>query len=406
MILGAKMKNRYMLLLLTLPILAFAGMEVEQQSGHIINQISKEGIESSSAYKTKGHKKQGTYFQNYEETVYEYLKKYSKSSEKKEGHFDFKEDKKFAFDIDKKRRDDENRSRALALALQKKAEKEKREERKQLFRYGHGYCYMDQEAIIDRIATYAYLSCDLNHPIGKVNLAVSLVPEYYAKAIVANPLYVLLDDETRLPVKNGVVMTKDRNSINLANFVNDRRIEKMWATGMYKGVGIVAKRAQAFLDQKYKSDTSQTSTVVGSINPTVTTSSKTKEPKFSDALVVAGIEFTSEIAKILGESYVQNLHYTFKVNKGRVFYVDLEFASDGAMEGYKIDQSNGIIREEPTFTDGIESKPTIVDIPVVNNHLQSNKIEGVRPSSTKIALPPAQKVDKNDQTVINQLNPR
>ena len=275
-------------------------------------------------------------------------------------------DGKFAYDVE-----------GYHISLQKEAAEQAREElqnrqdknlAKEHIRYAKGYCFLSKDILVRRMATYAYFDCDFSEPIGRARLAVSMVPEYYAKALVGNPLYVSYGDK-RLPVANGVVLTKDKNSLNLANIVNDRLLEKIVVTSGYTGLGIVAQQAQNYLTDKSAARTQTTSTVSGGLTPVVVQDTRTLQPRIEDYWAAASIQAISEIAKIIGENMVENLPYTFKADKGSIYFADLQFAYDGNMEGYKIRQSN-IVKKEPAMKKGIltQNPKNSPAIPVLNNH--------------------------------------
>jgi hypothetical protein len=252
-----------------------------------------------------------------------------------------------------------------------KAEKERLEAEEEYkasheIKYVSGYCMLNKQIVVERLATYAYLDCDFSGTIGRGQLAISLVPEFYAKALIGNPLYLITKDNDRLPVHNGVVMTKDKNSVNLANVVNDRLVQKIAITSGYKGLGVVAQQAQAFLDAKSAARYQTSSTVTGGDNPVVVQDTKVLQPRIEDYFATALVQTVGEIAKIVGENLVENLPYTFQAHKGSVFYVDLELTGSSNMEGYKISEPN-IVKQEPTFKDGREVPVAHEVIPVMNN---------------------------------------
>lgn len=353
-----------------------------QTGDNIVSQINEGGVDQSAANRSvdPSHTSQNS-AQFYEEVVYQHLL----YNEKQNVEMQASTDGGYAEDIAQQREDARQKAFTERLALLKAQAKEDEKKTKQLLGYGQGYCYLDKEVIIERIATYAYLNCDFQPPFGKVTLAVSMVPDFYANAVIGNPLYVSKDDK-RYPVKNGVVMTKDKNSVNLANFVNDNMTKKIAAEAGYKSVGIAAKQAQAFLEQKIAAGTEQNVTVAGGLNTYTTVATNTKEPNAADFLWVAGIEMASEISKIIGKNYIRTLPYTFKINKDSVFFADVQFADDINMEGYKIIQDN-IIKVEPEFKEdgGLDFK-NIEEVPVLNNHADDIK---TNTKSSSYTLPPA-----------------
>jgi len=359
------------------PVLGDGG---NQSSNNVIKSINSTGINSrtsDSEIKTPGRVIK---LEGYDEAIFEQMEYFDSldvPGEKGKSALN-------AFNVilyQKKISDD------IALA---EAEKEKLEtleiKKKKKIRYAQGYCYLSRDILVERLATYAYFECDFSEPIGKAKLAVSMVPEFYAKAIIANPLYVVTKDNKRMPISSGVVMTKDKNSINLANIINDRLLEKIIVTSGYKGVGVFAKQAQSFLDAKSAARYSQTSTTTGGLTPVVIQDTRIKQPRIEDYFATATVQLVSELTKIIGENMVKNLPYTFKINKGNVFFADLEFADDGKMEGYKINQEN-IVKREPAFNDGLEEEIEVEVIPVKNQHNIGNTPGSTSTANKNIAPP-------------------
>jgi hypothetical protein len=279
-----------------------------------------------------------------------------------------------AFDIAK--------ARKIALEAERKAAaskakaKRKSEEEKTLVKFVKGYCYLHNDVVVERIATYANLDCDFPQPLGRASLSVSMTPEFYAKALVANPLYVVKDN-VRLPVLNGVVMTKDQNSINLANVVNDRLLKKILATGTYRGIGVAAQQAQAYLNAYQESLKHEQAVVLDGNTTGVVTTTNTEKPSPGLYAAMAGVQFISEMAKIVGENFVRELPFTFKAFKGSVYYVDLQFAPGTHLRGYTVPGKN-LVKQEPEFEEGILQDRKSID-PIL-----------IEPVSTKngASLPP------------------
>lgn len=336
----------------------------EQGSANIIDQMSKGGFaDNTSNAEVNPYGTSGKIY-GYEEATFEHLKEVERDQGQRiemavdlAGH---------AYDVEgyqKEREREESERRLAMINVKQQAENERN-----IVRYGYGYCYLNDDIIVERLATYAYLDCDFNEPIGRASLAVSMVPEFYAKALVGNPLYVITRDNTRIPIQNGVVMTKDKNSVNIANIVNDRLLEKIMITGSYKSLGIVAQQTQAYLDAKTASRTTSATTITTGDNPVVINDTQTAPPKYSDYWATATVQVVSELAKIVGENMVENLNYTFKANKGSIYYVDVQFSDDKNMEGYKI-QTDNIVKREPVFINTEHTNNIKLEtIPVLNNH--------------------------------------
>jgi len=232
------------------------------------------------------------------------------------------------------------------------------QEKKNKFVFASGYCYLDNGLEVERISTYAYLKCDFKEPIGKATLAVSVTPDFYAKALIGTALYIEKDGN-RFPVVSGVVLTKDKNSINIANLVNDRKIEKITTTGIYTATTVATKTAQAYLEMKQTaSTTTDTNTIATSSGTTTVSGQNTKEIPLDNYLVSGALELVSSLSKVIGESIINELPYTFKIYPNSVFFVDVQLTNDEKIIGFSA--SNGTkgdmsVREPEFSLDGTVS---------------------------------------------------
>ncbi|MDD4969881.1 MAG: hypothetical protein PHT07_10680 [Paludibacter sp.] len=237
-------------------------------------------------------------------------------------------------------------------------------------KFAEGYCYVHNDVEVEKIATYAYLSCDFSESIGKAELVVSLVPDFYAKALVAKPLYMNLVDQNRkkqrIPIVSGAVLTQDKLSINVANIVNDRKIEKLIATGTYTTLNAATQASQLYLTDLRASRVQQSTSTTSSIGGLVTSSAtNVQKPIASDYLVAGGLQVVSDLAKIIGESFVNNLPYTFKMNHDAILYADIELSDTRMLRGFDADVPN-VIKKQPVFdiTKGQETDQSITPVPI------------------------------------------
>lgn len=237
-------------------------------------------------------------------------------------------------------------------------------------KFAEGYCYAKNDIEVEKIATYAYLTCDFSESIGKAELVVSLVPDFYAKALVAKPLYINLFDSNRkkqrIPVVSGAVLTQDKHSINVANVVNDRKLEKLVASGTYTTLNAATQSAQLYLTDLRASRVQQSYSTTASTGGLVTTSAtNVQKPVASDYLVAGGLQLVTDLAKIIGESVANNLTYTFKVNGDSVMYADVELSDLKLIRGFDANVPN-VIKKQPVFdiTKGKEIDQDVTSVPI------------------------------------------
>jgi len=325
-----------------------------------IDRIMKQSGVDISATETgdiaKTKKSQANIY-NYEEVVYERL---SKNEHENYGTVsDSKYDKGFAAEnVNSSRKKQAQLAKKIQKEISKKAEKEKTTPR-----FAYGYCYSDEPIEIERLPVLAYFKCDLQPPFDKKTLAVTLTPDFYAEAVIGTPKYIQ-DGDDRIPIVSGAVLTKDRNSINLANVVNDRKIARLTVKGLYTTTSVATKYAQAYLKMKETAATQQDQTTLGTTGGTTTiATTNTKEIPISNYLAGVAIETVSSLTKAVGEAFIQELPYTFKIYGNNIYYVDLQMSGQSNLVGYGVNGSSGnnkgFVQKQPKFT--LDGKSTIVE---------------------------------------------
>ena len=337
----------------------------------IMNQTNSGVKAESSGESIDPHKKQlGVY--DYQEVVYQRIVENEKNTLPIE---DSKQDKKFATkNVEAKKA----RLAELSKQIRKDIARKKKNDYSNHLkpRFASGYCYVDNEIKVERLATYAYLECDFKKPVGHAVLAVSLVPDFYAKALVGTPLYIEKGND-RFPVISGVVLTRDKTSINLANLVNDRKIAKITTTGIYTATSIATKTAQAYLSMKEKSaTTTDTNTIATPSGTTTISTTNTKQIGLDNYLIAGSVELVSSLSKAIGEAVINDLPYTFKIYKDRVLFADVELAPDDQIIGVRsVSKENTLVKQEPRFSlgDGVSEQEQPSQIEQRNNGMYSSK---------------------------------
>lgn len=300
---------------------------------------------------------------NYDEVTYEHIKKRSGVAHQPQESSSITLGENII-----KRKQEELSKRIASAAEQKKVAEAKATPTWPKFT--EGYCYVKNDTEVERIATYAYLSCDFAAPIGRAELVASLVPDFYARALVAKPLYLNIMDNNRkkqrIPIDSGAVLTQNKLSINVANVVNDRKLEKIVASGTYVTLNAATQQSQLYLNDLRQSrqhqSVSQNSSISGT---TIASATNYDKPVAGDYLLSGGLQIVSEIAKIVGEAVVNNLPYTFKINKDSVLYADLELSDTAALRGFDPQVPN-IIKKQPTYdiATGKEQGAELTSVPI------------------------------------------
>ena len=305
------------------------------------NSADDSHIEYADNYKDSGTKEQASGFYNYSETIYSRIKNFRNSTDK-----DLLVDAKTVdvFDIKKHKEIERSKEKEEQAFLEK-------DSLVSTNIFTQGYCRFKSDIEISRMSEYSYLDCDFNE-LGKGTLAILLVPDFFAQAVVAQPLYISITDkfgrETRLKATNGAVLNANRTSINLANIMNDHMIEKILASTAYKGGQTVTNQAQAYLEAKREARTKETITYVetGDGTTEAVKTKNTEEPLKNDYITGAIVELISNSIQILGKSVLSSVKYTFKINKNSIAYADLVITPDtsdiGLVKKTNLINKNGV----------------------------------------------------------------
>ncbi|MBZ8002380.1 hypothetical protein [Campylobacter canadensis] len=211
-----------------------------------------------------------------------------------------------------------------------------------------GYCNTKNEIQIERISQYARLSCDFDK-IGHAELFTLFTPDYFSKSLIATPQYIIFNNQ-RFIIKKGAILNAQATSINIATSVNDYKIAKILASSTIIGSEIATKNAQAYLQAKSDARSESSTNFITDANGNViqVNNNKTLQPNKNDYLANAGIEFVSGLVGLVGNAIIDNIPYTFKINKGILLYADLELdLNSNNIRGLNIQQNNIINSDEP-----------------------------------------------------------
>lgn len=332
-----------------------AGAVDEDAASRVTKQTTDGRFEMTESDSTSNTRTAPVY--NYEEVIYEHFKRATSSNARQAGGD--VSPSAMAFDIRAARQTQEEADRAAALeqAKQEIAQAE------QMPIYTNGYCYFKDEVSIDRAATYAYLTCDFDQ--GEADLTVSLVPDFYARALIARPLYITPRTDgtrgSRIRVEQGAVLTANRSSINIASYVNSRVITKAVAAGAYKTFDNATTVAQQYLEDKKAANTTQETAYLTSDSGTdAVQTTNTVMPDDIDYAATLLLGTVRDIAKIIGEVAAQELPYTFFVEKNTMVFADLELIPGRrGLRGFDNRPDNALVYKMPEFdiNTGVDQDP-------------------------------------------------
>lgn len=257
-----------------------------------------------------------------------------------------------------------------ALLEAKKVEEQKAKEPYYVFL--SGYCVLQNEIKIGRIAGYADLYCDLSES-GKATLKVALTPDFYSKALIATPLHLDFDGK-KYTVTAGAVQNGIRTSINVATEVDDYLVSRILADTGVQTSSVMTQYAQEYLDERrtyreYKNSKKNTTTQTTSGGNVIITEEDAGEdmpPRIDDYLGGALVEITGKLIESIGNAYLQTREYSFKIDAHTTLFADLQIdINEQGIKGVGFEPQNLIV-QQPSTNFG-DSDPTMgIDYPNAN----------------------------------------
>lgn len=189
-----------------------------------------------------------------------------------------------------------------------------------------GFCSVRNEIDVETIQGYGLLDCQFeDNEIGLSSSTVfaSFVPVPDKYALIAKPIY-LQNSQRKAQIDNGVILTIDQTSLNVANLVNDRKIKELLADVAIESNKYILSSATDYMRQKEASQTEEG--VAYNTNDggnQVITTKNTQAPEASDYLMNFGIQLTSAIIGAIGSMAKEDSYPLFKVYKHSQLYIDV-----------------------------------------------------------------------------------
>lgn len=221
-----------------------------------------------------------------------------------------------------------------ALAKQQEQSLQSAEEESLVFTLS-GYCSVRNEINIDSIQGYGLLDCQFEEYEGQelliknATVFANFVPIPDKFALLAKPIYIQHNNR-KIPIKDGVLLTIDQTSLNVANFVNDRKLKRLLSDMMIQTNTMALATATSYMAQKRASETTEeisyNSSTAGNQTVSGTT---TAPPEAKDYLVNFGIQFASAIIGAIGEYGRDDSYPIFKVYKNSQLYIDIIIEKKG-----------------------------------------------------------------------------
>lgn len=222
--------------------------------------------------------------------------------------------------------------------------------------YFTGYCFTNNAIEVENIQGYGVVDCtfeknDLN--IDSSRMMAVFVPITSRSALIAKPIYLLDKSNKKTPIQSGVILTLDRTSLNIANFVNDKKIKKLSGELMSGTGDIILNQSVAYLNQLEESKRKEEIVTNSSISGTTQSkTTNTEAPDGTTYLIHSGIQFISGLFKLGGLILSEDKYPYFKVYKDSGFYVDFIVEING---------NKGIKTKENRELEKIDYKNNIYD---------------------------------------------
>jgi len=218
----------------------------------------------------------------------------------------------------------QNEARLAAIKTQK--------QKNHIYRLS-GYCTIPNEITVKRMQRYSVMRCVFNNnPLGlkKGDMFAEFIPLPKHYALIGKPIYISNSflGGRRVPIDNGVIMTIDRTSLNIANRINNVAIKDLLAKSALTLNTVAYQGAVAYLSAVQQSNTttqlSSTSTTSGTNTATAT---NTKPPSATTYLATAGIQFISNLIGLAGSYYINHNIPLYTIFSDSQVYVNFTLQS-------------------------------------------------------------------------------
>lgn len=199
--------------------------------------------------------------------------------------------------------------------------------------YLTGYCFTNNAIEVENIQGYGVIDCTFEKndlDIDSSKMMAVFVPITSRSALIAKPIYLLDKKNKKTPIQSGVILTLDRTSLNIANFVNDKKIKKLSGDLLNQTGDIILNQSVAYLNQLEESKRKEEIVTNSSISGTTQSkTTNTDAPDGTTYLIHSGIQFISGLFKLGGLVLSEDKYPFFKVYKDSGFYVDFVVEING-----------------------------------------------------------------------------
>lgn len=187
-----------------------------------------------------------------------------------------------------------------------------------------GYCFTETDINVGFQPMGASLKCNTNY--GTLTFFGNYVPNNELYTLFVTGLFVEKGDY-KYPIVSGKILNKDKNSYNVATYVNSNKIEKAWLQAGANTADVVKAGANDYmkqLEQSRKTETGGATTVSssGAISqePVVTNYEK---PNLAEYVIKGGVDVLATVTKEIVQAVKEEKPFAYKVVKDSQFYIDI-----------------------------------------------------------------------------------
>jgi len=190
-----------------------------------------------------------------------------------------------------------------------------------------GYCTLHDTLSISKSNVYGKLDCLLDFGKGqykKVEVFTSFYPDYKREMVIAIPSYVAFENQNRATF-SGIVLKSDKTSVNVAGWVDNKRLQKLLGEGLLATNDTIYRYATGYMRALAESKRNDTVDYVTTTGPngfqTLVPIRRTniEPPEVKDYLITGGIELLSNIFSIKGKDYLYSQKPLFAVYPQKLY---------------------------------------------------------------------------------------
>lgn len=223
--------------------------------------------------------------------------------------------------------------KAYRLEQEKLKKEQEAKESEAVAYFAGGYCTVNTPVKIIRNSEFTTLNCLLDFGDGEFRDAqvfAGVYPNYKKETLTVLPIYATFNNQNKVSL-DGVVLTADKGSLNVADHVENFKIRELVAEYGLAINDVAYRYANAYMSQLISSQTRTTVDYVtvpdpsnpnnqSAVIPVVT--NETRPPKIEDYFAISGIELISKLFSIGAKNLLEDNEPLFRIYKGKRVYLE------------------------------------------------------------------------------------